>query len=133
MTKTLLDARSVAYSLGGASGIYLQQLMTELKILNAVNARATTVPAGFTAEKLLSGEADLAVQQLSELIAVPGVEVVGGLPDSVQHLTHFSIAIFKEALQREKAMSFISHLCTPLAQRSFLANRLTPVARFTYG
>src|SRR4051794_7205191 len=63
----LLAARSVAYSRIGASGILFAQLIEHLGIASEIKARATIIPSGFTAERLVSGEADLAVQQISEL------------------------------------------------------------------
>ena len=80
----LLAARSVAYSKIGASGLFFAGLIERLGIAAEVNAKAVIVPSGFTAERLTSGEADLAVQQISELMVVPGIEVVGLLPAEIQ-------------------------------------------------
>jgi molybdate transport system substrate-binding protein len=55
-----------------------------------INARATVVPMGFTAERLVSGEADVAIQQLSELKQVNGIEIVGPLPLHLQIPAVFS-------------------------------------------
>src|SRR3954451_6418188 len=68
----LLGARSVAYSKIGASGILFAQLVERLGIAAEVKARAVVIPSGFTAERLVTGEADLAVQQISELKQVAG-------------------------------------------------------------
>ena len=67
MRATLLGGESVAYSRIGASGILFAQLIERMGIAAEINARATIIPSGFTAERLVSGEADLAVQQISEL------------------------------------------------------------------
>ena len=90
--RALLEARSVAFSRGGASGIYFAGLMERMGIAEAVRAKATIIPAGFAAEKLVSGEADLAVQQISELMVVDGVDIVGPFPDAVQTTMRFSAA-----------------------------------------
>src|SRR6266849_2491733 len=87
---TLLGARSVAYSRIGASGIFFAQLIERLGIASEINARARVVPSGFTAERLVSGEADLAVQQISELKQVSGIEVVGPIPRELQIPAVFS-------------------------------------------
>jgi len=78
----LLGARSVAYSRIGASGILFAQLIERLGIASAINARAQIIPQGFTAEQLITGEADLAVQQISEL------KQVGGSRSSVHFRTN---------------------------------------------
>jgi molybdate transport system substrate-binding protein len=89
LRRSLLAARSVAYSKIGASGIYFAELIRRLGIAEAINARAT-VTAGFTAERLITGEADLAVQQISELKQVAGVEVVGPIPYELQTAAVFT-------------------------------------------
>ena len=90
LRETLLGARSVAYSRIGASGIFFAQLIERMGIAAEINARATIVPSGFTAERLVNGEADLAIQQLSELKQVAGVEVVGPIPLHLQSPAVFS-------------------------------------------
>ncbi|MGY3138083.1 molybdate transport system substrate-binding protein [Bradyrhizobium sp. USDA 4501] len=86
----LLGARAVAYSRLGASGILFAQLIERLGIVEAINARAVIIPSGFTAEKLVSGEADLAIQQISELKQIEGIEVVGPIPLDLQTPAVFS-------------------------------------------
>lgn len=87
---TLLGARAVAYSRIGASGILFAQLIERMGIASEINARAKIIPSGFTAELLVNGEADLAVQQLSELKQVSGVEIVGPIPRELQTPAVFS-------------------------------------------
>ena len=86
----LLAARSVAYSRLGASGILFAQLIERLGIAPDINARAVIIPQGFTAERLVTGEADLAVQQISELKQIAGIEVVGVIPRELQTPAVFS-------------------------------------------
>ena len=92
---TLLSARSVAYSRLGASGIFFAQLIEKMGIATEINARATVVPIGFTAERLVTGEADVAIQQLSELKQVTGIEIVGPLPLHLQIPAVFSAGRLK--------------------------------------
>jgi molybdate transport system substrate-binding protein len=108
---TLLGARSVAYSRIGASGIFFAQLIERIGIASDINARARIVPSGFTAERLVSGEADLAVQQLSELKQVSGVEVVGPIPLHLQNPAVFSagrLAASKRAIQSDQLLKFLT-------------------------
>jgi molybdate transport system substrate-binding protein len=108
----LLAARSVCYSRIGASGIYFAGLIERLGIAEAVNAKATVASTGFTAERLVSGEADLAVQQISELMVVPGIEVVGGLPREVQTVAMFSAGLLTASARPEAAAAFARFLAS---------------------
>jgi molybdate transport system substrate-binding protein len=85
----VLAARSVAYSKSGASGIFFAQLIGRLGIASQINAKAT-VTGGLTAERLITDDANLAVQQISELKQVAGVEIVGPIPLSLQTPAVFS-------------------------------------------
>lgn len=117
----LLGARSVAFSRGGASGIYFNRLIDRLGIGNRIRERATIIPGGFTAEKLVDGEADIAVQQISELIVVPGVEVVGQFPDEFQSVTTFRAAVFKAAKDRLAADRLIKAIVNEEARTAYKA------------
>lgn len=133
LKQALLDARSVCYSTGGASGLYFAPLLGRLGIAEAVNRRATLVAQGFTAEKLVSGEADLAVQQISELMVVPGIEVAGPLPDEVQHVTSFSAAPLRGTANSEAVALFLAFLGSATAHAAYRASGLQPVGEATAG
>jgi len=108
---TLLGARSIAYSRLGASGIFFAQLIEQLGIGAEINARATIVPQGFTAGQLVSGEADLAVQQISELKQVAGVEIVGPIPLHLQSPAVFSagrLAASRKVDQSDRLLKFLA-------------------------
>jgi molybdate transport system substrate-binding protein len=110
---TLLGARSVAYSRIGASGIFFAQLITRMEIASEINARARIIPSGFTAELLLTGEADLAVQQLSELKQVRGVEVVGPIPHHLQTPAVFSAGRIAASDNVADADGLLKYLASP--------------------
>lgn len=84
LVASLLSARAVAYSRTGASGQSFARLIDRLGIADEVNARAVVIEKGFVAETLIDGRADLAIQQLSELATVAGVEIAGPLPEGAQ-------------------------------------------------
>ena len=107
----LLAARSVAYSQLGASGILFAQLIERLEIAPDINARAVIIPQGFTAERLVTGEADLAVQQISELKQVAGIEVVGVIPRELQTPAVFSacrMAASNTVARSEQLLRFLA-------------------------
>jgi len=123
---TILNARSVAYSRIGASGIFFAGLLDRLGIAEAVNAKALIVATGFTAERLVSGEADLAVQQISELLVVPGIEVAGPLPDEIQTAAMFSGGVLSTSADADAARSFLGFLTGPEAAPVLAASGLKP-------
>src|SRR5262245_50817613 len=107
---TLLGAR-VAYSRLGASGILFAKLIERLGIAADINARAVIIPQGFTAERLVAGEADLAVQQISELKQVGGIEVVGPIPRELQTPAVFSagrMATTQNAGEADRLLRFLA-------------------------
>jgi molybdate transport system substrate-binding protein len=107
----LLGARSVAYSRIGASGILFAQLIERMAIAREINARARIIPSGFTAELLVSDEADLAVQQISELKQVAGVEVVGPIPHHLQTPAVFSagrVAASQKVAQSDRLLNYLA-------------------------
>jgi molybdate transport system substrate-binding protein len=101
----------VAYSRIGASGIRFAQLIARMGIASEINARAVVIPSGFTAERLVSGEADLAVQQISELKQVTGIEVIGPIPRDLQTPAVFSagrLSISKRVDESERLLRFLA-------------------------
>jgi molybdate transport system substrate-binding protein len=123
---TLLAARSICYSRLGASGVFFAGLIERLGISQAVNAKATIVPTG---EPVARGEVEMAVQQVSELKAVPGLDIVGPLPASLQTPGVFSAAVFVGAPGSSIARAFLETLASPEAAPAFTAAGLEPLAR----
>ena len=93
----LRGARSVALSRTGASGVFMTGLLIRLGIADEVNRKATVIPGGLTGERVMNGEADLAVQQMSELMAVPGLDILGRLPAEIEGVSVFTAALFTGA------------------------------------
>jgi molybdate transport system substrate-binding protein len=109
----LLGARSIAYSRIGASGIFFAQLIERLGIASEINARARIIPSGLTAALLVGGEADLAVQQISELKQVAGVEVIGPIPRQLQTAAVFSAGRWAASTKAEQADALLKYLASP--------------------
>ena len=123
--QALLEARSVAYSLTGASGIHFQDVIERLGIAETVGAKATAIHAGFTADRVIAGEADLAVQQVSELMSIDGIDVVGPFPDPYQKHTDFSAAIFADS-GSPLAADFLELLSDDRAAEAYSQSGLAP-------
>ena len=111
---TLRAAPSLAYSRAGASGLFFAGLIERLGIAPEINAKATVIPQGFTAELAARGEVALAIQQVSELMAIPGVEIVGTLPPSCNTCAVFTGALFVGAQPRAAdLLRWIAEQMTP--------------------
>src|SRR3954462_9580344 len=113
LRNTLLAARSVAYSRLGASGVYFARLIAQMGIAEKINAKATIVEQGFTAERLLSGEGGLAGGQVNEVKQVEGIEVVGPIPHDLQTPAVFSAGRMTNAENADAADRLLRYLASP--------------------
>lgn len=124
LKRTLLDATAVAYvdPTRGTSGRHFDSVvLPALGIANEVRAKAKLQTEGSAAELVRRGEADIAIQQVSELLFVDGVTVVGLLPDSLQKITTYSATLMSGATAPEAARELISFLTSSAAKRVFKA------------
>jgi molybdate transport system substrate-binding protein len=131
--RTLLGAKSVAYTQEGASGMHFAGLIERLGIAEQVKAKAVRQPGGLIGELVAAGKAEIAIQQIPELMAVAGIELVGPLPAEIQLVTVSSAGIFAGTKQAEAAQSFIQFLVTPAAARVMKAKGLEPMAQDSDG
>ena len=127
----LLAARSISYTnpaFGGASGVHFGKVIERLGIAEEMKAKTKFPPqGGFTARLLVSGEADLAVQQIGELISFPDVELLGPLPGDLAGVTTMTVAIPSAARQPEAARALIKYLQSPEAMAVMKAKGLDPI------
>jgi len=128
LKRTLLNAKSVAYSKAGQSGIHFAKIIEQLGIADIVKAKAKINPGGLVGELVVRGEAELGFQQISELLAVKGVDVVGPLPDALQLNSVFAAGIGTGTQHEKTAQALIQHLRTAHAAQIMRDNGLTPVA-----
>lgn len=130
--QALLGARAIAMShpTGGAqSGAHLAKVFEQLGIADAIREKSTYGPggpAGLVGNFLLRGEADIGLQQLPELMAVPGIDIVGPIPEDLQLVTIFSAGVAASATDPDAARSFISHLASHAAASTFKVCGLEP-------
>lgn len=129
LVAALLAARAVAYSRTGASGQSFARLIDRLGIADRVNARAVVIEKGFVAETLLDGRAELAIQQLSELATVAGVEVVGPLPDGAQDRIVIAAGVATASVDSPAARAVREALGSPRMTRLLAAAHLEPPRR----
>jgi molybdate transport system substrate-binding protein len=107
----LMAAKSVAHSKTGTSGIYFLTVLARLGIAEAMQGKIVIPDAGTpVGEVVASGAAELGVQQLSELLPVAGVEVVGPLPEPLQKITTFTAAVLAGAKEPDAAKSLLEFI-----------------------
>ena len=117
LKRTLLAAKTVSYSQVGASGIYTANvLIPRLGIAEEMKSRTLMPDPGTPVGVLLaSGKAEIGLQQISELMPVPGVEIVGPLPGDLQKMTTFSAGICAGAKAAAAAKALVAFLKAPVA------------------
>ena len=123
--QTLLDAKSIVCTDpagGGASGIHFQKVIRDLGIADQVMAKARLNSGSYNAEFVARGEAELAVQQISEIVPVKGAELLAPLPAELQLTTAFDAAIGANAREAAAAAKLIAYLASADAQRVIRAN-----------
>ncbi len=110
--QALIAARSIAFSRSGASGIHFANLLGQLGIADEV-ARKARIFDGVVGTLAARGEVEIAVQQVSELKLVGGIDIVGPLPDALQKITVFSAGVFAASPRPAAAGLFIEALRRP--------------------
>jgi molybdate transport system substrate-binding protein len=116
--KTLLAAKSVAYidpAAGGSSGIYVAGLLDKLGVAAEVRPKAKLIPGGAVAEHIARGEAELGIHQISEILPVKGITLVGPLPADIQNYTVYAAGLGANGKESEAAKALLKTLSGPAA------------------
>jgi molybdate transport system substrate-binding protein len=125
--RTLLAAKSIAYS-DSASGVYVStEMFQRLGIADAMKDKARQIPAEPVARVVARGDAEIGFQQISELLPVPGIEVVGQLPPELQKITVFSAGIATAAREPEAGKALIKFLASPAASAAIVKSGIEPI------
>jgi molybdate transport system substrate-binding protein len=104
----LLAAKSVAHSKTGMSGIYFPSVLGRLGIADQMTSKIVLPDPGTpVGEVIARGEAELGVQQISELLPVAGIEIVGPLPAALQKITTFSAGLLTKAQEPDAAKALV--------------------------
>lgn len=112
--RAVLAARGIAYSTG-PSGIYLMGLFQRMGIAEAIKSKVKQVQGEPAGGMVARGEAEIAFQQVSELLPVPGTDFVGPLPADIQQITVFSAGLHVKTTQPDAARALVKFLTAPAA------------------
>ena len=116
LKQTLLAAKSLVYvdpARGATSGVHFAGVLERLGIADQVKGKTILIPTGFAAEVVAKGEAEICVHQISEILPVKGVTLVGPLPRDLQKVTIYSGGLAARAAQPEAARAFLAFLTRP--------------------
>jgi len=122
LRRALLAAKSVAHSKTGMSGIYFPTVLARLGIADEMKPKIVTPEPGTpVGEVVAKGGAEIGVQQISELLPVAGIEIVGPLPAALQRITIFSAGVLTAAKEPEAARALVQFVAT--ASRPLLKDK----------
>ncbi len=119
--RALLNATSIAHTVHGPSGAYFPGLIERLGIAEQVKPKTVTRPGGYIGVVVTAGEAEMAFQQICELLAVPGIEVVGPIPKEIQYNFDSKAAIFAESKNLDAARALLAYLARAEHAAKFVA------------
>lgn len=115
LKRVMLDAKSVAYPKEGLTGINFVRVQERLEIADRIKPKAMLTTAGSPAELVARGEAEMAVHIIPELLAVPGVELLGPFPPELQSYIVLPGGVAANAMQPQAAREFLQFLVGPAA------------------
>jgi molybdate transport system substrate-binding protein len=127
--QTMLAAKSIAYidpKSGGTTGIYIEKLMDRLGIGEAVRAKAKLKMGGYVADLVVSGEAEIGLHQISEIVPVKGAVLVGPLPKEIQNITTYSAGLSTTTKNQDAAQALIKAFSSPDAAKLLKSKGMEP-------
>lgn len=127
LRRAVLAARSLVYSLG-PSGIHLKGLFERWGIAGEIASKVRIVQGEPAGAPVARGEAELGFQQMSELLPVPGIDIVGPLPPDIQKITVFSAGVHVRAGDAAAARALIAHFGSPAARPVIRSKGMEPAA-----
>ncbi|MDB5610594.1 MAG: transporter substrate-binding protein [Bradyrhizobium sp.] len=125
--RALLAAKSIAYS-DSASGVYVStEMFQRLGISEEMKGKARQIPAEPVAGVVARGDAEIGFQQISEMLPIPGVDIVGPLPPDLQKITVFSAGIAAASKEPDAGRALIKFLASPAASTAIVKSGMEPI------
>ena len=127
--RALLAAKSVAYidpASGGSSGVYIEKLLERLGIADQIRPKAKLKNGGHVADLIVSGEAELGLHQISEIVPVKGAALVGPLPKEIQNTTTYAAGLSASTQNKDAAQALIKMFSGPAAAAMLKSKGMEP-------
>ena len=125
--RAMLGARAIAYGPTGASTPYITRMFDTLGIADTMKAKTLFFDTSDgTNAAVVQGKADFGITLVSEILPVPGLELLGPFPDEFQGYVRFSAAVSANSKNPEAASAFIKFLAGPGALSSIKARGMQP-------
>ena len=113
--RALLNAKSIGYLKEGQSGVYLHQLFERMGIADAIRSKSVRPDKDVVSEMVASGEVELGMVVITQILTTPGVELVGPIPQEIQSYITFTAGISTQARSPEAANQLLEFLKGPVA------------------
>ena len=128
LKRTLLTAKSIAYS-GSTSGVYLStELFPRLGIADEIRSKCIRIDTGMVGTVIARGDAEIGFQQLSELLPIAGIDIVGTIPPEAQKITEYSGGVVVNSKEQAIAKQFLQFLASPEAAATIKKSGMQPVS-----
>jgi molybdate transport system substrate-binding protein len=129
LKQSLLSAQSVAITKSGVSGLYMLSVFEQFGIAAQMKPKTVLVESGPVGDVVVKGQAEMGVQQFSELLPVAGIEIVGPLPPGLQRITTFSAGLAAGAKEPAAAKTLVQFLSAPAAVPVIQKKGMEPAKR----
>jgi molybdate transport system substrate-binding protein len=124
--QTLLKAKSIVYLKEGASTLHLDKVLAQLGIAEALKAKTTRTSGESVSEMVASGDAEIGIIVIPNILSVPGAELVGPLPEAIQSYITFTAAVSPNAPNPQAAREVIKLMQSPAGVQSIKKNGMEP-------
>jgi len=124
LRQTLLKAKSITYMdpTKGTSGKHFATVLEQLGIAEQMKAKTTLGDVGFVVEPVARGELELGIQQITEILPVNGAKLVGPLPEALQKITTYTIALGPQPRDATAARSLLAYVTSQPSRAVFVAH-----------
>ena len=129
LKQTLLDAKSIAYSIGPSGEHFSKIVVAKLGIADQLKAKMSNVPGTPPGARVAKGEVEVGIHQPAELMPIQGIDIVGDLPAELNITIVYATALTPMAKQADAARQFVKFITEPSAASAVQKNGMVPASR----